>query len=170
MRQVVSLHRLPSDDVEHLLDAAFGERRKERTAYLLRKDLRAISDLSFAVVENGALLGSIQCWPVKIVDSNNRHTSLIMVGPVAVAPEWQNMGIGKQLMHASLSAAEKLGNPAMMMIGDPDYYGRFGFTASQTSGWQMPGPWEAHRLLLRNIANQELPFSGMLAADMQYAL
>jgi predicted N-acetyltransferase YhbS len=170
MRQIVPLHQVTAADVEHLLDAAFGERRKERTAYLLRKDIKAISALSFAVIEHGVLLGSIQCWHVKIVDDKNNDTPLILVGPVAVAPELQNKGIGKQLMHSCLAAAEIIGSPAMMMIGDPEYYGRFGFTASQTSGWQMPGPWEAHRLLLRNVADHPLPLSGMLAADIQYAL
>ena len=41
---------------------------------------------------------------------------------------------------------------ALMMIGDPDYYGRFWcFTSDATGGWQVPGPVERHRLLARGV-------------------
>ena len=168
---LLPLHDIAANDVEALLDAAFGITRRMRTAYRLRENMMAIGAFSFAVVDNEEqLLGSIQCWPVKITDNRGRDTPLTMVGPVAVSPDCQNIGIGKRLMAAMLSAADTHNSPAMMMIGDPEYYGRFGFTAEHTAGWQLPGPWEAHRLLLRNIGNQILPNSGMLAADFQYAL
>ncbi len=35
----------------------------------------------------------------------------------------------------------------LMLIGDPAYYGRFGFTAARTGEWRLPGPYEQHRLL-----------------------
>jgi predicted N-acetyltransferase YhbS len=53
------------------------------------------------------------------------------------------------------------------MIGDPDYYQRFGFGAGETGGWILPGPWEAHRLLLRNEGEYELPAQGTLGPDCQ---
>ncbi len=168
---VLPLHIIDADNVEALLDAAFGDDRRLRTAYRLRRDMTAIDALSFAVVdERELLLGSIQCWPVKITDNKGFDTPLIMVGPVAVSPDWQNSGIGKQLMAAMLSAADSRNCPAMMMIGDPEYYGRFGFSAEYTAGWELPGPWEAHRLLLRNIGMHLLPKRGMLSADYQYAV
>jgi predicted N-acetyltransferase YhbS len=49
----------------------------------------------------------------------------------------------------------------MVMIGDPEYYGRFfGFSADATGNWDVPGPVERHRLLARNA--MELPSSGRL--------
>jgi predicted N-acetyltransferase YhbS len=48
------------------------------------------------------------------------------------------------------------------MIGDPGYYGRFGFIASSTAGWRLPGPVEPSRLLLRNDYGQILPGEGDL--------
>ena len=73
-----------------------------------------------------------------------------MVGPVAVSPERQDIGIGRLLIHHALDAADSSGQDALMLIGDPDYYGRFfGFTADRTAGWRLPGPFEPHRLLGR---------------------
>ena len=116
--------------VESLLDAAFGEDRKHRTAYMLRDGMTAIGALSFGLAADAALIGSIQCWPVEIVgDDDIKAVPLILVGPVAVHPQAQNKGHGQMLMEAMLKASIAEGNPPLVMIGDAEYYGRFGFSA-----------------------------------------
>jgi predicted N-acetyltransferase YhbS len=157
MADLVPLTGVAPDLIELLLDAAFGEDRHRRTAYRLREGSSAIEQLSFAIVEGAALIASIQCWPVQI-----GACRLVLVGPVAVDPTHQNEGHGRRLMHAMLEAAAKIGDPPMVMVGDPEYYGRFGFAANVTGGWTLPGPWEPHRLLARNVAGHELPETGML--------
>jgi predicted N-acetyltransferase YhbS len=125
--------------------------------------------MSFAIVDdNDALIGSIQCWPVKITDEEGEDYALVLVGPVAVAPHCQGEGHGKMLMNAALNAALMEGNPPLLMIGDAEYYERFGFSASETGGWQLPGPHEAHRLLLRNEGDYPLPLSGLVGPDMAF--
>lgn len=153
--------------VESLLDAAFGTNRKSRTAYKLRDGVTAIEGLSFGIKDGDALIGSIQCWPVQVTGDNGDVFPLVLTGPVAVAPNRQNQGIGHMLMNASLSAANAK-TPPMVMIGDPEYYGRFGFTANDTSGWSLPGPIEQRRLLLRNPGACILPDMGLLGPTPQY--
>jgi predicted N-acetyltransferase YhbS len=160
MREIVPLNTVAPEKVEALLDDAFGTDRFGRTAYLLRKRSKPIAALSFALVENGVPIGSIQCWPVRIGDF-----PIVLVGPVAVTPELQGKGIGHQLMYAMLEAAAKIGNPVMVMIGDPEYYERFGFSAERTGGWSLPGPWEPRRLLAHNAAAVDTPATGMLEED-----
>lgn len=137
--------------VEQLLDRAFGADRHRRTAYRLRAGVAALPGLSLAALDDGVLVGSIQCWPVAFAGDDGRAVPLVLVGPVAVAPERQGGGLGRELMHASLAAAHAAGlDRALMLIGDPDYYGRFfGFSADRTAGWRLPGPVEPHRLLAR---------------------
>lgn len=154
--QITPLSGLSSDALNALLDDAFGTERHLRTAYLLRKGMTAIDHLSFAILDRSELIASIQCWPVRVDKAD-----LILVGPVAVATNRQNSGFGKQLMRLMLDNATPQ-DPPMLMIGDPEYYGRFGFLADGTSGWTLPGPWEPRRLLLRNEANVELPSHGVL--------
>lgn len=144
MTQIVALSSVRADDIEALLDDAFGAGRLQRTAYLLRKAMPVIQHLSFAVTDDVSVIGSIQCWPVAVADA-----PLILVGPVAVAPDRQGQGLGHRLMQAMLRAVRP-GDAPMVMIGDPEYYGRFGFDTSGTGGWTLPGPWEPQRLLLRN--------------------
>ena len=109
--------------------------------------------MSFAAFDGQRLVGSLQSWLVRL-----GTTPLTLVGPVAVDPHVQRGGIGRRLMIALIEAA---GDTPMMMIGDPEYYGRFfGFTADATGGWDVPGPVERHRLLARNTDG--LPTSGAL--------
>lgn len=151
MVQLVPLADVDPAAVEALLDRAFEPGRRARTAYRLRAGTEPIARLSFAAVEGGALAGSIQCWPVRFVPGDGgRSVPVTLVGPVAVAPERQGTGTGGRLMRAALAAADAGGEGrAMALIGDPEYYGRFGFTAARTGGWTLPGPWEARRLLAR---------------------
>ena len=153
---LLSLNQIPAADVEALLDDAFGIDRHQRTAYLLRQGMPVIDHLSFGIVEDQQCIGSIQCWPIAA-----NATPILLVGPVAVAPAWQNRGLGHQLMNAML-AAIRPDDPPMVMIGDPEYYGRFGFDAEGTGQWSLPGPWEPRRLLLRNPNGMLLPIPARL--------
>jgi predicted N-acetyltransferase YhbS len=154
--EIVPLSGIAPDRIEHLLDAAFGADRKARTAYRLRAGTHAVPKLSFAALENGVLLGTLQSWPVRIPG-----VSMTLVGPVAVSPERQRAGIGRMLMDALIEAA---GETPMMMIGDPEYYGRFfGFTADATGAWELPGPFERHRLLAKHVADGLV---GMVEPDL----
>ncbi|WP_242446125.1 GNAT family N-acetyltransferase [Sphingopyxis lindanitolerans] len=138
--------------VEDLLDAAFGTDRFGRTAYRIRVGVDAVPRLSFAVVEARALIGTIQCWPVAHRAASGAATPLVMVGPVAVRPGVQRGGHGRMLMAHMLEAAETVADGALMMIGDPEYYGRFfDFTADATGAWDLPGPFERRRLLARAV-------------------
>ena len=156
---IVPLSTCAPAQVEALLDRAFGADRRARTAYRVRGEGTPIEALSFAAVAGdtgagGTLLGSIQCWPVTLAGDDGCAWPLVMVGPVAVEPTRQQHGLGRQLVAATLDAAALRGEDArLMLIGDPDYYGRFfGFSAAATAGWRLPGPVERHRLLARGAA------------------
>ena len=151
MIDIVPLATADPADVEALLDRAFEPERRQRTAYKIRGNAIAIPALSFAAVADGALVGSVQCWPVRFVADLGAPVPLVMVGPVAVEPERQRGGLGRQLMDHALAAAAMRGcDDGLVLIGDPEYYGRFfGFSAERTAGWRLPGPVDGRRLLAK---------------------
>lgn len=175
MYEVIALLPLGTVDpqaVETLLDRAFGPGRRARTAYRVRLGTSEIPELSFAAVgDDGSLLGSIQAWPVALECDGGGSVPMVMVGPVAVQPDRQQGGIGRMLMERMLEAAEASSLPgadALMLIGDPEYYGRFfDFTAEKTSGWRLPGPFEPRRLLARGAGVPVGP--GMVGARLRRA-
>lgn len=152
--------------VDAVLDAAFGTDRHSRTAYRVRAGTCTIDALSFAAFDGGALVGTLQSWPVRL-ETAAGDFALVMVGPVAVLPDRQRSGVGRLLMDAMLAAADTGADGALMLVGDPEYYGRFfGFSADATGGWQLPGPVERHRLLARAANGHEPPpWTGMVLPD-----
>lgn len=158
MVELLPLSDVESPKVEALLDAAFGPDRFARTAYRIRSGVSADPKLSFAIVDDHGLAGTIQCWPVAHHAADGIATNLLMVGPVAVRPNVQGGGYGRQLMDGMLAAALEKADSALMMVGDPEYYGRFwGFDAAATGAWDLPGPFEQRRLLGLAVNGHALP-------------
>ncbi len=152
--------------VEQVLDRAFGPGRQERAAYTVREGMDWLPGLSFAALdENEMLVGTIQVWPVALTDKEGRAHPMLMVGPVAVVPERQGEGFGQALMVAMMGALDERAPLPQVLIGDAEYYQRFfGFEATPTQGWSVPGPYpyDPTRLLVRCANSAVLPREGEL--------
>ena len=106
----------------------------ENQAYSNQKEpfivdqLRDSSALSVSLVaeHKGTVIGHIAFSKVTI---NHEDYSWYGLGPVSVSPEHQNAGVGSQLIKAGLAAIQQLGAQGCVLLGSPDYYGRFGFKA-----------------------------------------
>ena len=171
MSKIVPLNSQPETAIEQLLDAAFGPDRHGRTAYRIRDGMPWIPALSFAVLaDDGRFIGSLQSWPVALTLAQGGQLPLIMVGPVAVDPAHQRDGHGRAMMDAVVAAARAQATEPLMMIGDPEYYGRFwGFSADGTAGWEAPGPFERRRLLALSVDGRAVGGVGMLSPRIAVA-
>jgi predicted N-acetyltransferase YhbS len=161
---LITLSPTAAADIPHidaLLDQRFGPARHNRTAYRLRDGVAAISDLCLVARDGDVLVGSVQCWPLQLRGANAQIHKLILLGPVAVALSHEGVGVGAMLMTEVLARADAALAPPMLLIGDQPYYGRFGFSADATAGWQVPGPVDRARLLFRGSA-EALPQQGWL--------
>jgi predicted N-acetyltransferase YhbS len=164
MSTIIPLADVDPELVEALLDTAFEPERRRRTAYRLREGTEWLGGLSFAALDDADMLaGTIQCWPIALTDTAGRRHPMILVGPVAVMPTQQGKGYGQALVTASLTGIDPRAPLPQVLIGDPEYYGRFfGFANTHTGNWQLPGPFEAHRLLCRTANPGVLPQAGTL--------
>lgn len=171
MTTILPLDSQPDAAIEALLDTAFGPDRHGRTAYAMRRGMAWIPSLSYAILaDDGSLVGTLQSWPVALHDPAGVQTPLIMVGPVAVLPERQGDGFGRALMDRLISDARVQHSEPLMMIGDPEYYGRFwGFSAEATGGWDAPGPFERRRLLALSVDGKPIGGSGMIGPRLKVA-
>lgn len=88
----------------------------------LRKD----GDLTISLVafKAGDIIGHIAFSPVMVAGKNDGWFGL---GPVAVHPDFQRLGIGSKLINQGLSQLKSDGAKGCALIGDPNYYNRFGF-------------------------------------------
>jgi predicted N-acetyltransferase YhbS len=140
-------------EIDALLDAGFGPARRNRTAYRLRDNVAPLPALSFVARDGDTLVGSLQCWPLQLRGLSGTLLPLVLLGPVVTAADWQGQGIASRLMNAALAAADATAAAPILLIGDEPFYGRFGFSAAATAGWQLPGPVDRARLLLRGDAS-----------------
>jgi putative acetyltransferase len=76
---------------------------------------------------------------------------VVAVGPLGVVPSWHGRGAGSTLMHAVLGAADALGEPCVVLLGDPAFYGRFGFEPAARYGVAAPDPAWGEHLMLRRL-------------------
>lgn len=133
---------------ELLLDAVMGPDRKLKSSELLRTGQLPADDLALVARDaGGALVGTVRLWHVTAGRKNGIAIPALLLGPLAVDRRFQSAGVGRALMSRAIGRAAKRGHGAIVLVGDPEYYGRFGFTAAHTSRLSMPGPFEARRLL-----------------------
>lgn len=94
---------------------------------LMRDHPSYIPELTRIAEVDGAVAGAVYYTRSSVVDGETR-TEVITFGPLGVAPRYQKMGIGRQLLAETLAKAKELGFRAVIIFGDPAYYSRFGFT------------------------------------------
>lgn len=118
-----------SDAISALIQAAFATaaHSSQTEAYIVLA-LRRRGRLSISLVAEhaGQLLGHVAVSPVSLDDGSIGWYGL---GPIAVLPERQGEGIGSLLMQAAIARLQALGAAGCVLLGEPDYYQRFGFRA-----------------------------------------
>jgi predicted N-acetyltransferase YhbS len=135
------------DAREALLDQSFGETRYRKSSERLREDRLPAEGLSFIAAEGRRVIGTARLWNI----STGNGASTLLLGPVAVAEDCRGQGLGGAMVRRAIQAARKLGHGAIVLVGDPEYYERFGFSGDKTGALWMPGPFERRRLLGREL-------------------
>lgn len=139
MRDKAQIRESRPDDLpmlEQLYRSAFPE---EELVPLLRQ-LLAESEgvLSLVAVLQGEVVGHV-CFTACTAGEGGAHIALL--APLAVDPDHQRRGLGGGLVHAGLEASRAKGAIACCVLGDPNYYSRFGFEAE--TGIEAPDPLPA---------------------------
>lgn len=108
----------------------------DHTEQFIVDSLRRTGALTISQVAkaDGEIIGHVAISPVTLSSSVSGWFGL---GPISVLPEFQGLGIGSKLMQSSLAALEAMSASGCVVLGDPDYYGRFGFTV--VDGLVFPG-------------------------------
>jgi predicted N-acetyltransferase YhbS len=132
-----------------LVEAAFGPGRYAKTAERLREHSTPLADCSFVAREGGQVVGTVRLWPVVV-----GKTPVTFLGPIAVDGGRRREGLGAQLVERACEAAQAAGWPAVLLVGDVPYFGRFGFVRAKVS---LPGPVDPRRLLIRVFGEGPAP-------------
>ncbi|WAU77844.1 GNAT family N-acetyltransferase [Acinetobacter sp. TR3] len=119
IQAIFDLTQKAFNDVEH----------SSHTEQFIVNALRESKQLNLSLVAEtqGEVIGHIAFSPVSISDGTTNWYGL---GSIFVLPEYQEKGIGSKLMKESLNRIKALNAKGCVLLGDPNYYGKFGFKAN----------------------------------------
>ena len=114
------------DEIDQLISTAFANHphSNQREGRLVKAAPTVMLTLSLVAEVNGRLAAHIAFSPVQI---NGVSQGWHGVGPVAVRPELQRQGIGSALINEGLERLRKMGSNGCVVLGEPEFYTRFGF-------------------------------------------
>ncbi len=118
-------------EIRYLNEQAFGRPEEAQLVDTLRARGRII--LSLVVVRNDHVVGHILFSPVT-VETERGALPVAGLAPMAIVPALQRQGIGSLLVKAGLDACRKAGLAGVVVLGNPNYYPRFGFTPAKAKG------------------------------------
>jgi len=133
------------DAVREIHRAAFGggdDVVEARLVDELREDAGYLPQFSLVAEDGGELIGHV-------IATRGRLEPLgipaLGLGPLGVRPGHQRRGVGTALVHALVAVAEAGDERLIALLGDPGYYGRFGFVRSTELDVEPPDPaWGEH--------------------------
>ena len=126
-----------AEAIEAITIAAFlTAPHADHTEHFIVRALREAGALTVSLVAelDGRVTGHVAISPVAVSDGANGWFGL---GPISVSPDQQGRGIGSCLIRAALRQLKERGAAGCVLVGDPAYYGRFGFR--QEGSLVLPG-------------------------------
>lgn len=149
----------PSDrpGIVALERSAFGRSDEADLVEALVADGDAVLEL---LAERGdVMLGHVLFSRLRVVGDAGASFAAVALAPLAVAPDAQRRGIGASLVEDAHGRLVAGGETLSVVLGEPGYYGRFGYSHGRASGFDSDYQCEA----LQALAWAEAPSTGRLA-------
>ncbi|WP_040195854.1 GNAT family N-acetyltransferase [Candidatus Soleaferrea massiliensis] len=102
--------------------------------HIMRGNPAFLPQLDVVAVHDGRIVGNIAYMKAVIHGDDGKTYEVLSLGPIAVLPEYQRKGVGRRLIGYTRELARKMGFRAILLCGDPAYYGRQGFAAAEQFG------------------------------------
>ncbi len=124
-------------DVENLLRQAFPTSEEAILVNKLRLSEAFVPELSLVARMDHQIVGHNMLTRLSIQDGEGVFSALALA-PLAVLPLFQRQGYGSRLVKMAVSEATRLGYSLILVLGDPQYYSRFGFVPAVEKGIYPP--------------------------------
>jgi putative acetyltransferase len=124
-----------ADGIRKVHLGAFDTSLEANLVEQLQREAEAV--ISLVAVEGGIVVGHILFSRMEVL-ADGRELPALGLAPLAVLPERQRLGIGGELIGAGLDRARAIGTEIVFVLGEPDYYGRFGFAKEMAASFASP--------------------------------
>ena len=138
-----------------LEDDVLGPGRYARPSFRLRENLEHNIKFSKVYCQSKKIIGSIRFFNCQIQNNNG-----LMLGPLIVDQKFKGRGIGKELVNNSVSSINKKNIDFIILIGELDYYGQFGFEVNTNIYFSLNVRKE--KILLKKLSEKNITYSGKI--------
>lgn len=101
--------------------------------HILRESEDYIEELSRVAVIDGKIVGGIYYSKAYVLDGDKKF-DVLNFGPLCVDPEYQNQGVGGELLETTIKIAREKGYKGIIIYGEPEYYPKHGFKTCDNFG------------------------------------
>ena len=148
--------------VGRLLDAAFGGDVERRLVERLRADGDVVLEL--VATHERELFGHVLFSRLAVVGPEGRFDA-VALAPLATLPARQRTGVGRALVENAHHLLREAGEKLSVVLGDPAYYGRFGYGHPRAAGFESDYQCDA----LQALAWGDAPTKGRLVYPRAFA-
>lgn len=152
--------------IDRLLKRVYPTDQEARLVMSLREN----SNLTLALVacnDDGDVIGYVMFSPVSLEGELGYWQGL---APLAVDPDYQQQGIGTQLVEQGLESLADFSYPVCVVLGEPDFYGRFGFKPAEPLGFQCHWDVPEGAFQICEIIPDTLTGTGLIHYAPEFAL
>ncbi|MFP4322736.1 MAG: GNAT family N-acetyltransferase [Anaerolineales bacterium] len=137
------------DAIHAVQRAAFGRDTEADLIRNLRQTPQFNPRLSLMALYNGAVVGHGLFYPVKL----EAHDDVLAygLGPIGVAPDYWGQFIGSALIYEGLEVCRRQKIDLVFVLGNPEYYTRFGFSLARDYGLHTPYDPDGHHFMVQAI-------------------
>ena len=102
--------------------------------HIMRNTPNFIPELDYVAISEGKIVGVVVFLKSFILVDDGSKQEVLSMGPIAVLPQYQRMGVGRKLIAHTRNLAFQMGYRAILLCGEPDYYSKVGFVAADRFG------------------------------------
>lgn len=128
------------DAIDRVVADAFESPAEARLVRAIRASPEYLPEAALVAVDGGAVVGHVMISGATLRSADGAERQIVMLSPLAVAPDRHGQGTGGALVRAATAVADGLGEPFVVLEGSPTYYSRFGFGPAADHGITLPLP------------------------------
>ncbi|MBD2501295.1 GNAT family N-acetyltransferase [Anabaena azotica] len=144
--------------ISQVNNLAFGRENEAQLIAAIRLSEFYIPELSLIAEIDNIIVGQILFSYIELV--SEEKLKALSLAPIAVHPQFQKQGIGSALIQAGLTKAEARGESLVIVLGDPQFYSRFGFIPSINYGIASPFPVPDEVFMVKPLQSYQTKYQG----------
>jgi len=144
--------------ISQINNLAFGRENEAQLIAEIRRSNFYIPELSLVAEVDNIVVGHILFSYIELV--SEEKLQVLGLAPIAVHPQFQKQGIGSALIKAGLTKAETRGESLVIVLGDPQFYSRFGFVPSTTHEIASSFPVPDEFFMVKPLKNYQTKYRG----------